>query len=223
MTREYRFCSWGSPVRARFWRMAGSALIEERVELGGHELRLLRPREAYYLIDEEAFDETEFLPYWAELWPSGVALARLVVDLDLHGRRVLELGAGLGLPSLAAALRGANVLATDWSEDAVELLQENARRNGLTVQSERFDWSEPEQLLRQEPWDLVLAADVLYEQRNVDALLGLLPRLGSEVLLADPGRSRLAGFLERFEAEPAAELVYRLAGTRPPHTRRSPE
>jgi predicted nicotinamide N-methyase len=45
--------------------------------------------------------------------------------------------------------------------------------------------------------DLVLAADVLYERRNTDLLLDLLPRLGAEVLLADPGRPHLAGFLER--------------------------
>ena len=55
------------------------------------------------------------MPYWAELWPSGIALARHVVGLALAGRRVLELGCGLALPSFAAALAGADVLATDWA------------------------------------------------------------------------------------------------------------
>ena len=100
--------------------------VEETVELGGHALTLVRPASADELIDEEAFDEEEFLPYWAELWPSGIALAEAVGALDLRGSRVLELGAGLGLPSLAAALGGADVLATDWAEDAVELLRLNA-------------------------------------------------------------------------------------------------
>src|SRR5439155_14224135 len=99
------------------------ALIEERVELAGRAVSLLRPPSADELIDEETFDEDEFLPYWAELWPSGLALARYVAGLDLVGRKVLELGCGLGLPSLAAALRGADVLATDWADEAIELLR----------------------------------------------------------------------------------------------------
>src|SRR5665213_1108787 len=102
--------------------------VEETVELAGHALTLLRPASADELIDEEAFDDEEFLPYWAELWPSGVALASAVSALELRGSQVIELGAGLGLPSLAAALGGADVLATDWADDAVELLRLNAWR-----------------------------------------------------------------------------------------------
>ena len=59
------------------------------------------------------------MPYWAELWPSGLALADYVATLDLAGRRVLELGCGLALPSFAAALGGADVLATDWAPEAL--------------------------------------------------------------------------------------------------------
>jgi hypothetical protein len=113
---------------------------------------MLRPPSAEELIDEAAFDEEEFLPYWAELWPSGLALARHVAARDLRGLRVLELGCGLGLPALAAALRGADVLATDWAEDAIELLRRNAERNGVLVHVARVRWSEPEPLLRAAPW-----------------------------------------------------------------------
>ena len=120
----------------------------DRIELAGRTLSLLRPPSADALIDEDAFDEDEFLPYWAELWPSGLALARTVGGLDLDGVRVLELGAGLGLPSLAAAVRGADVLATDWAEDAVELLRRNAGRNGIALRAEVVRWDGPEPLLR---------------------------------------------------------------------------
>ena len=174
-------------------------------------LSILRPPSADALIDEAAFDEEEFLPYWAELWPSGLALARHVAGLDLAGRTVLELGCGLGLPSLAAALRGADALATDWAESAIELLRDNAERNGAPLRVARVRWTEPAVLLRAAPWDLVLGADLLYEARNADQLAELLPLLGADVLLAEPGRPYTKDFLERFGAELVGERIYRLA------------
>jgi predicted nicotinamide N-methyase len=150
------------------------------------------------------------MPYWAELWPSGVALARVVADQDLAGARVLELGAGLGLPSLAAALRGAVVLATDWAEDAVALLRENAAANRIALRAERVRWDDPGLLLAEAPWDVVLGADLLYEDRNATLLLELLPRLGGDILLADPGRPAAAAFLARWNVEELADRVYRL-------------
>ena len=173
-------------------------------------MTLLRPPSADELIDEEAFGEDEFLPYWAELWPSGVALARVVAQLDLHGKRVVEIGAGLGLPSLAAALRGADMLSTDWAEDAIALLRENATRNGVVLRAERVRWDEPAPLLAGSPWDLVLGADLLYEQRNAERLLQLLPQLGGEILLAEPGRPFAAAFLAHWDVEEVADRVYRL-------------
>ena len=188
--------------------------VEETVELAGRELTLLRPANADALIDEEAFDDDEFLPYWAELWASGVALAAAVGAADLAGARVLELGAGLGLPSLAAAIRGADVLATDWAEDAVELLRVNARRNRVVLRAERVRWDDPALLLADAPWDLVLGADLLYESRNADQLLALLPVLGADVLLADPGRPFVRGFLEHAAERWAIDTTQDPGGSR---------
>jgi predicted nicotinamide N-methyase len=185
-------------------------LVEEEVEVAGRRLALLRPPSAEELIDEAAFARDEFLPYWAELWPSGVALARAVAALDLHGARVLELGAGLGLPSLAAALGGAEVLAIDWAEDAVTLLRRNAERNGIALRAERVRWDEPELLLREAPWDLVLGADLLYEARNAEQLAELLPRLAPEALLAEPGRPYAKRFLAALEADELPDRIYRI-------------
>ena len=163
---------------------------------------MLRPRDSEALLDEAAFEHEEFLPYWAELWPSGVALARAVAGRALHGARTLELGCGLGLPSIAAALAGGRVLATDWSEAALDFTRENARRTGAELETLACSWAAPEPLLSRAPWDLVLASDVLYEPRNGDQLLALLPRLvgeRGEVWLADPGRPPAAGFLDALE------------------------
>jgi len=176
-------------------------LVEDTIELPAHTLSILRPRSAEALLDEEAFEREEFLPYWAERWASGDALARAVAERDLRGRRVVELGCGLALPSLAATLGGADVLATDWSPDAIALACENASRNELELETAVVRWSEPQLLLERAPWDLVLAADVLYERRNVDELLALLPELASDVLLAEPGRPHAKTFLDRAAGE----------------------
>jgi predicted nicotinamide N-methyase len=170
--------------------------IEDIVELAGRTLSIVRPPDAAELIDEDEFARDEFLPYWAELWPSGVALARAAERLVAPGDRALELGCGLGVASIAAALAGARVLATDWATEALEFTRENAGRNGAQVETALVRWDEPEPLLEQAPWDWVLAADVLYEHRNVAPLLDLLPRLGPRWLLADPGRPAARAFLE---------------------------
>jgi predicted nicotinamide N-methyase len=174
--------------------------VEEVVVVGGHDLVLVRPPEPEALLDERAFERDEFIPYWAELWPSARALARRVGVLALRGARVLELGCGLGLPSLAAALAGGRVLATDWSPDAVAFAAANACRNGLAVDTAVASWADPEPLVARGPWDLVLASDVLYERRNGELLAPLLPRLlarGGRVWLADPRRAAAAPFVER--------------------------
>jgi predicted nicotinamide N-methyase len=196
--------------RRRRRRSLRSALIEETFELAGRRVTLLRPPNADELIDEDSFDEDEFLPYWAELWASGVALAKVVSALDLHDTRVLELGAGLGLPSLAAALRGASVLATDWADDAVALLRANAKRNSIRLRVKRVRWDDPEPLLREAPWQLVLGADLLYEERNAVQLLELLPRLGTEIVIADPGRPFAKAFFGHWQVETLADGVYQL-------------
>jgi predicted nicotinamide N-methyase len=190
-------------------------LVEEVVPVAGRDLSLLRPRDAEALLSEEAFENEEYLPYWAELWPSALALARAVGVRVLHGARTLELGCGLGLPSLAAALAGGRVLATDWAPDAIAMTERNAARNGLAIETLCVSWAQPEPLLARAPWDLVLASDVLYEARNGVALLPLLPRLidaHGEIWLADPGRLAAGPFLahaaETFtiERRPAREL-----------------
>ena len=174
-------------------------LTEETVPLDARVLSILRPRDSEALLDEEAFEHEEFLPYWAELWPSAVALGRVVVARSLGGLRVLELGCGLALPSIAAALGGARVLATDWSRDALAFASLNAERNGAEVETALCTWAEPGLIVARAPWDLVLASDVLYERRNVELLLDLLPRLvgrRGEVLLAEPGRPPATAFFE---------------------------
>jgi predicted nicotinamide N-methyase len=197
-------------------------LVEHVVALPGRDLTLLAPRDGEALLSEDAFEHEEFLPYWAELWPSALALARVIARRPLTGRRVIELGCGLGLPALAAAIAGGRVLATDWSPDSIAMTARNAQRNGVDLATAVYRWDAPPEPLGA-PWPLVLASDVLYEARNGDALLALLPRLtaaAGEVWLADPGRAPAAPFFDAARATwridaiphdgPAHVTVYRL-------------
>jgi predicted nicotinamide N-methyase len=170
-------------------------LIEDTVAIGPVQLQLLRPLDASSLVSETQFAENEFLPYWAEIWPSALRLATHL-DSALAGQSVLELGCGIGIPSLVAAFFGAKVIATDWAADAIALLSRNAERNSLALEVARVDWSDPTALVERAPYDLILASDVLYEERNVGWLVDLLPRLSNRALLADPGRKHAASFFE---------------------------
>ena len=174
-------------------------LVNRSVELPGGELRLLQPREAAELPDAGAVEWAPIAPYWSVLWRSGVALARELDGVALRGLRVVELGCGLGVPSIAAARAGAAVLATDACAQALTLLARNARANSVRIETATIDWTEPDALVERAPFDLVLAADVLYERASARPLLSLLPRLAREAWLADPGRPAAADFLEEAE------------------------
>ena len=101
----------------------GFDLVTDEVAITDRVLRITHPRVAEDLIDEAEYEEDERLPYWADLWPSGIVLARHLAGLDLTGLRIVEMGAGLGLPSIVAASGGADVLATDWYGVALEFAQ----------------------------------------------------------------------------------------------------
>ena len=196
---------------------------EHRLALDGGELRVLQPSEAAELPDDGPVEWAPLVPYWSVLWRSGVALGRwLAAGEALRGRRVVELGCGLGVPSLVAASRGADVLATDGEEEALEMVRRNARENGLEVATALVAWDGAPAL---GPFDLVLAADVLYERSSVALLLSLLPQLAPEVLLADPGRPPVEDFIAGAEENWMVEAgeqdgvkLYRL--TRPAPARR---
>jgi predicted nicotinamide N-methyase len=127
---------------------------------------------------------------------------------------VVELGCGLAVPSIAAARGGASVLATDGSAEAVVLATRNARENGVRIETAIADWTAPERLVERGPFDLVLAADVLYERSAAAALLSLLPHLGARAWIADPGRPAAEAFIveagRRWPVETSVRGVVRI-------------
>ena len=103
-----------------------------------------------------------------------------------------------------AAARGAKVVATDWAEDAIALLRQNAARNGLAVRAEVRDW----RASWHERFDLAVAADVLYERRNVEPVLARLRELAPVGLVGLAGRPYEQDFLRL--AAPVQELAPRV-------------
>jgi predicted nicotinamide N-methyase len=183
--------------------------VRHELSLPGGAITLLQPSDAAELPDDGAVEWAPLVPYSSVLWRSGVALAHELAGAPLGGMRVVELGCGLGLPSLVAARAGADVLATDADEEALELLELNARENGLRVETARIEWEAPEELVARGPFDFVFAADVLYERASVAPLLSLLARLGGEVWLADPGRPAATAFLEHAHTRWSVESLKR--------------
>ena len=170
-----------------------------RMKLPGGPAYLVRPRDWEELRHQEG-GAGRPVPYWGTAWPSGLALAAaLADDPPAPGTRILELGCGLALPSVVCARAGARVLATDGSTDAVAFAAHSLALNEVDAEVAAVDWQrDGDALAARGPWDLVLAADVLYTKANVEAALRLLPRLlapDGEVRLADPRRAGARDFL----------------------------
>ncbi len=172
--------------------------VTRTLRVAERDVALLSPANADDLISEDDYVLDERLPYWADLWPSAQILANEVAIMRLAGQRVLELGCGLGVVALGAAMAGAEVTATDYYEDAILFASLNvADATGKAIATRMVNWvAMPEDLGK---YDVVLASDVLYEHRYAemvaDAIAKTLVR-GGEAIVADPGRIALDEFLE---------------------------
>jgi predicted nicotinamide N-methyase len=174
-------------------------VVVRSVNLPGGEVFIVRPSDWEALRDEEGAAGRP-IPYWARLWPSSEILAHALARRPPRpGMKVIELGCGLGLPSIVAARGGAAVTATDGHEDAVAFAAHSLALNEQEATVICADLAtDAEALVDLGPFDLVLAADVLYTVQNADAMVLLLPRLlepNGEVWLADPDRAGGRRFL----------------------------
>ncbi|MEO8335121.1 MAG: methyltransferase domain-containing protein [bacterium] len=172
--------------------------VTRTLRVSERDVELLSPANADDLISEDDYVQDERLPYWADLWPSAQILANEVAIMRLAGQRVLELGCGLGVVALGAAMAGADVTATDYYDDAILFASLNvATATGKEIATRMVNWVDmPADLGK---FDVVLASDVLYEHRYAsmvaDAIAKTLRR-GGEAIVADPGRIALEEFLE---------------------------
>jgi predicted nicotinamide N-methyase len=133
---------------------------------------------------------------FGQLWPSGQVLAEAMSGYEIHGKRVLELGCGLGLSSLVLQHRRADITASDHHPLAESFLQHNAHLNHLPEVSYRdLPWEIADAQLGK--FDLIIGSDVLYERDHATLLTAVLQRHArpnAEVLITDPGRGNSAAF-----------------------------
>ena len=164
----------GSSRRSTSWG-AQFDIVHTEFPVAGRMVTLHHPRNADDLIDEHAFAEDERLPYWADIWPSSRVLAERVATMPVEDRRLLELGCGAGLVSVAAAIAGFDVTATDYYDEALRFTALNVLVNtGVLIDTRAADWRRfPHDIGR---FELVVASDVLYEQAHAALIASVLDR-----------------------------------------------
>jgi predicted nicotinamide N-methyase len=167
--------------------------VLQNIVCGELTIELLRVVDVDTLLDglpKIQFRPDERLPYWADLWPSSLALAKYLWEgVNLQGIEVLELGCGLGLAGIAASRKGGVVTFTDYEADALAFTRYNAYRNGCPQALVRhLDWHAP--TLKQ-AYAMIMASDVLYERANFHPLIQLLESAlepNGHFILAEPNR-----------------------------------
>ena len=179
-----------------------------RLPLTGRVLEIRKPTEASRerMFEAARQDPDKQMPYWARIWPSGVALGDVALERrdELAGQRVLELGCGLGTTATALLESGAILTVSDYSPLPLAFCRLNALRNtGRGPRTLRFNWRSPDanELVRAEAgggYPLILGADLLYEGRDVEPLLAIVERIlapDGMLWLAEPGRKTAQRFL----------------------------
>ncbi len=156
-------------------------------------IRALADTQQYADPDQTAADAGISSAQWSlfgQVWPAGQRLAEAMASHDIAGKRILELGCGLGLASLVLRGRGADIVASDYHPLAEVFLAYNAALNALdSVPYRQLDWeAAPREMGR---FDMIIASDVLYESRHAAMLATLVPQLAApacEIVISDPGR-----------------------------------
>jgi predicted nicotinamide N-methyase len=178
-----------------------SVFLEDRTYL------LNRPGESDKLLDDptvKAHKELDqYMPYWADLWPGARMLGKYLLKQTWPaGLSTLEIGCGLGLPGIVALSLGMHVIFSDYDATALEFARENAWLNGYdNFETLHMDWRFPPANLKV---PLLLAADLIYEERNIEPLVHLIEQLvapDGECLLTDQDRPPMKHFRETLEAQ----------------------
>jgi predicted nicotinamide N-methyase len=177
-------------------------LADATYKIAGLSLTITSVADSYALLDKISpteFVKDEQMPYWAEIWPSSFVLSEFLIEtVGVSGKRCLELGAGIGISSVALRKSGASVVATDYAIESLSFIELNAIQNAVELDAKfeikQLDWRN---VRLSETFDMVCAADVLYERRNLLPILLAIDKLlkpDGAAYIADPRREIAKNF-----------------------------
>jgi len=180
-------------------------------------LSLYIPKQEQVKIHFEALyakDPTEAFPYWAKIWPSAIALTKYLQANPswINNKKVLEMGAGIGLPSFSIAEKVNQLTITDHNADAVASMKKNITYLGLSnAIALELDWNHfPDHLQA----NTILLSDINYAPEQFDPLFNLIQLLinkGSSILIATPHRIMGNEFIHRLQELIKHEEILQIA------------
>jgi predicted nicotinamide N-methyase len=150
--------------------------------------------------DQDLSLAEQHCPYFGVMWEAGIGLSQHLTTEMCNGKKILEIGCGLALPSFIATKLGGEVIATDFHADVPLFLELNQKNNDLFFEYKMMNWREEVMEVKNQlgTFDLVLGSDILYESQHpmqvAKALIAFLKPRG-KIILADPGRAYMQKFV----------------------------
>lgn len=174
-------------------------LTFDRLRFGEKQIRLLKIADLEEFLDgKDPFAEVTEFPFWIRLWDAAMILAYVLGSQpNADGSRLLELGAGLGAPGLAAASAGFDVTISDYEEIIMDFQKVSAAASGLqAIHFAHLDWLNPPEM---EPFDVLAGAEILFREEFFQPLLNIFKNYlkpdGVIYLAHDEKRQSLPKFL----------------------------
>ena len=181
------------------------SLTFDSLKMGGHTIRLLKVADLeQFLEGKDPLEDVSQFPFWIRLWDAAMILSYVLgAHTATGGKRLLELGAGLGAPGLAAAAAGFDVTLSDYEDIIMDFQKVSAAASGLTnVSFCHLDWLNPPDI---EPFDVLAGAEILFRDEFFEPLLNIFKTClkpdGMIYLAHDAKRQSLGKFLKIAQAD----------------------
>ncbi|SDO90355.1 class I SAM-dependent methyltransferase [Desulforhopalus singaporensis] len=175
-------------------------LTFDTLKAGEKKIRLLKIEDLEQFLDgKDPFADVSEFPFWIRLWDSAIILSYVLANQQrTEGKRLLELGAGLGAPGLMAAAAGFDVTLSDYEDIILDFQRVSAAASKLdNVHFCHLDWLNPPSL---EPFDVLAGAEILFREEFFAPLLRVfdtsLKPDGTIMLAHDAKRQSLWKFLK---------------------------
>lgn len=151
-------------------------------------------------LQQKAIDVTADFPYWAKVWPSAIGLSMFLQQQPhlLQDKKVLELAAGLGLPSLVAAKYAHSVCCSDYVQAPLDFAKASAEYHQFTnIEYQIINWFAVPPTIKT---DVLLLSDINYEPAAFAILFEMIKAFLAEqttIVLSTPQRLMAKPFIEQ--------------------------